>query len=166
MRLLIALLVCMALSGCADLFVNGMRAEEQHNFSLALSSFVKGAERGDPLCQYKAGEYFFAGKGVDRDPLKAVRYFRESAKQKFESAQLRLPMIMATYIKEAQIANQPIAPDVSLEEALAWAFVAEKSGMNMTNAKLLISRDLGPDRINDARPLIEEFSKKYVIRRP
>ena len=55
-----------------------------------LNELLEQAEQGNAEAQYKLGICYFLGRGVEKDPAKAVRWFKKAAEQGHANAQLLL----------------------------------------------------------------------------
>jgi len=76
------------------LFALGVKYErgvdEPVDIALAASCYRKAAERGHSEAQFKLGEMYFLGRGVENDNVQAFRWYREAAKQGSPHAQFNL----------------------------------------------------------------------------
>ncbi len=50
----------------------------------------QAAEQGDASAQYSVGDMYFEGRGVSRDNVQAVKWYRLAAKQGYTCAQCSL----------------------------------------------------------------------------
>lgn len=61
--------------------------------------FKKAADLGNPVGQSGLGMMYLYGKGVERDPAKALQYFSQAAEQGWVDGQLQLGnMYFSMYI--------------------------------------------------------------------
>jgi TPR repeat protein len=56
------------------------------DYAAAFACFSHAADLGDRIGQYNRGVSLYAGKGVDADPVEALRWFRAAAEQDFGAA--------------------------------------------------------------------------------
>lgn len=163
-RILLPVILISLLSACTaqlPYLVDGFYAAKTGDFKKALSLYEDGAKQGDSSCQLMAGTYYYNGIGTEANLLTSVRYYRQAARNKNVAAQQAIPMVMATYVMQSQMGGGSAADGMSLEEALAWAVVAEKNGGNTAKAQQNISNQLGPARAESAMPLVNEYIGKY-----
>ena len=69
------------------LFQNGMKAYEADNYTKALSCFKQAAEQGYAEAQFKYGQMYYNGEGVEKDDAEAMSWFQKAAQQECAWAQ-------------------------------------------------------------------------------
>ena len=69
------------------LFQNGMKAYEADNYTKALSCFKQAAEQGYAEAQFKYGQMYYNGEGVEKDDAEAMSWFQKAAQQECVWAQ-------------------------------------------------------------------------------
>ena len=57
---------------------------------IELDELIKNAQSGDSEAQYKLGECYFNGDGIEQDYKKAVEWYEKSANQGYAKAQNNL----------------------------------------------------------------------------
>lgn len=65
-------------------------AYNNHNYTEALSEFLKEADKGDYRAQFYAGKIYLEGLGVNQNTAKGLKYIEESARAGNDSAQALL----------------------------------------------------------------------------
>ena len=70
-----------------ELFQNGMKAYEADNYTKALSCFKQAAEQGYAEAQFKYGQMYYNGEGVEKDDAEAMSWFQKAAQQECAWAQ-------------------------------------------------------------------------------
>lgn len=70
-----------------ELFQNGMKAYEADNYTKALSRFKQAAEQGYAEAQFKYGQMYYNGEGVEKDDAEAMSWFQKAAEQGLARAQ-------------------------------------------------------------------------------
>ncbi len=70
-----------------ELFQNGMKAYEADNYTKALSRFKQAAEQGYAEAQFKYGQMYYNGEGVEKDDAEAMSWFQKAAQQECAWAQ-------------------------------------------------------------------------------
>ncbi len=70
-----------------ELFQNGMKAYEANNYTKAFSCFKQAAEQGYAEAQFKYGQMYYNGEGVEKDDAEAMNWFQKAAQQECAWAQ-------------------------------------------------------------------------------
>ncbi len=86
---IIALLFGMLAPAWAD-FEKGASAYERGDYETALHKFQRLAGKGDRKAQYKLGEMYLKGQGVQKDFREAAKWFQQAAGQGYAPAQSNL----------------------------------------------------------------------------
>jgi len=134
-------------------FNDGVAAMVAGDYAKALESFVPLAETADhAYAQYFLGRMYADGRGVERSPEEAVRWFREAAEKGVQEAQFRL----------AGLYERGEGVPRDLEYAYAWYSVAAQLG----SAKAGTARDgaagqLAPAALKEAQGLADDLTAKY-----
>jgi hypothetical protein len=88
----VALLVSVSTSALADRFNNenydeGFIAAEKGDFKSAVEQWRPLAEKGHAIAQFNMALMYHSGLGVDLDEARAVKWYKESAKNGYYKAQ-------------------------------------------------------------------------------
>ncbi len=70
--------------------VNSLRTYKNKGYKVELQTVEPAAEAGDPVAQNRLGEMYEFGYGVDRDPSKAIQWYKLAADQGLVLAQHNL----------------------------------------------------------------------------
>lgn len=174
-----AFIVCTATIARAD-FAAGLRSYETGDYFTAYKEWLPLAEAGDPAAQRNLGHLYRLGRGVTKDFVKALDWYRKSAEQGFSRAQANLgnmyllgqgvpkdPATAARWFGRAAKQNHPIAQynlglmyengiGMSRDDvaALGWYFRASKAGHRKAAQRLarLVARGAPPPADADERP--------------
>lgn len=102
---------------------------------------VQKAENGDPEAQYHLGACYDGGSGVERNPAKAVEWYKKAAGQNSLKAQFRLGHI---YECNAHACANPdcrkCPVKIDIQESLKWRRQAAEGGM--TEAQIILGKKL------------------------
>jgi len=134
-------------------FNDGVAAMVTGDYAKALESFVPLAETADhAYAQYFLGRLYADGRGVEKSPEEAAKWFRKAAEKGVQEAQFRLA--------GAYERGEGVPKD--LEYAYGWYSVAA----NLGSAKAGVSRpsaagQLSPDSLKEARALAADLTAKY-----
>ena len=79
--------------GC--MYTNGLGAPKSYVKTFQYCKIV--ADKGNEIAQFKVGNCYIQGKGVDEDISLAVKYFSLSADQNDKDAIIRLPLFQEVY---------------------------------------------------------------------
>ncbi|MEN9727784.1 MAG: hypothetical protein RL434_2150 [Pseudomonadota bacterium] len=136
-------------------FNDGVAAMVAGDYAKALESFVPLAETADhAYAQYFLGRMYADGRGVERSPEEAAKWFRKAAEKGVQEAQFRL----------AGLYERGEGVPRDLEYAYAWFSVAAHLG----SAKAGTARDsaagqLAPAALKEAQALAADLTAKYGI---
>ncbi len=83
--LLISFLILFSLKGKAD-FLAGEEAFKNRRYTEAFNKFLPEAQKGDYRSQYYVGYLYLYGLGVNQDEDLALKYIKQSADQKYDTA--------------------------------------------------------------------------------
>ena len=178
-----AFIVCTATIARAD-FAAGLRSYETGDYFTAYKEWLPLAEAGDPAAQRNLGHLYRLGRGVTKDFVKAVGWYRKPAEQGFSRAQANLgnmyllgqgvpkdPATAARWFGRAAKQNHPIAQynlglmyengiGMSRDDvaALGWYFRASKAGHRKAAQRLarLVARGAPPPARDTASVAPEE----------
>lgn len=134
-------------------FNDGVAAMVTGDYAKALESFVPLAETADhAYAQYFLGRMYADGRGVEKSPQEAARWFRKAAEKGVREAQIRL----AGFYQH----GEGVPKD--LEYAYGWYSVAAHLG----SAKAGAARDtaaglLPPASLKEAQALAADLIAKY-----
>lgn len=116
--------ICGGLAAGADL-KSAKRAYEQKNYGTALKELTPLAEQGNAEAQVLLGNMYLTGRGVLKDPERAVKLFRASAEQGNADAQFFLGSIY-------------LLPHTDIPEGLKWLRLSAEQGNQ--DAQLLLGK--------------------------
>lgn len=102
-------------------FEEGTAAYEEEDFDRAFEIMLPLAEAGDRDAQTVIGGMYYLGRGVERDPERAIEWYRLAAKQGQEIAQNNLANLLL---------------DEDPEEAIEWMHVAAEKGLPFAESSL------------------------------
>ena len=123
------------------LYYNGQGFPQ--DYAKALYWFEESAKRNDPYAEFQLGMMYGNGKGVDADPAAELRWYTKAAEQGLPAAQYNL----AVMYHNAEGVDQD---DV---KAYAWLLLAERSGVDVTEAKPVITDGMTPEQMHAAEAL-------------
>ena len=86
-------------------FASGLRSYEAGYYYAAYKEWLPLAESGDPAAQRNLGHLYRLGQGVTKDFIKAVEWYRKSAKQGFARSQANLGNM---YLRGQGVPKDPI----------------------------------------------------------
>ena len=123
-----ALVVMLALPVAAQDFDKGMEAYKRDDYATALKELRPLAEQGDPKAQRYLGWLYQYGKGVEKDPRKAVKWYRAAARQGDAQAQNEMG--------QAYIWGEERGVRWDPAQAEEWFLKAAKQGNQQAQASL------------------------------
>jgi TPR repeat protein len=123
------------------LYYNGQGFSQ--DYAMARHWFETAAKRNDPYAEFQLGMMYGNGKGVDTDPAAELRWYTKAAEQGLPAAQYNL----AVMYHNAEGVDQD---DV---KAYAWLLLAERSGVDVTEAKPVITDGMTPEQMHAAEAL-------------
>jgi TPR repeat protein len=123
------------------LYYNGQGFPQ--DYAKSLRWFEEAAKRNDPYAEFQLGMMYGSGKGVDTDPVAELRWYTKAAEQGLPAAQYNL----AVMYHNAEGVDQD---DV---KAYAWLLLAERSGVDVTEAKPVITDGMTPEQMHAAEAL-------------
>jgi len=128
-------------------------AERSGDYRTALSNLVPLAESGNSLGQLRLGYYYSMGKGVEKDPSKAVGWYRKAAEQGNATAMNNLG--------NAYLNGRGVEKDDA--QAVTWYRAAVDSGDARAIAQLGVMNETGrgfPKSEEEALKLYRQASEK------
>ena len=123
------------------LYFNGQGFPQ--DYGTARHWFELAATRNDPYAQFQLGTMAGDGKGMDADPKVEMRWYRKAADQGLAAAQYDL----AVMYHNAEGVDQD---DVT---AYAWLLLAERGGVDISDAKPVITDGMTPEQMQSAEKL-------------
>lgn len=134
-------------------FNDGVYALMQGDNDKALQTFMPLAESANhAYAQYFLGRMYAEGRGVEKNPETAAKWFRQAAEQGVQDAQYRLGGMYQR--------GEGVPQD--MEYAYAWYTVAKKLGSGKASAALENSTQLlSAEELVSAKKLAEDLSAKY-----
>ena len=134
-------------------FNDGVAAFVAGDLDKALSIFVPLAETSDHgYAQYFLGRMYADGRGVQKSPEDAAKWFRKAAEKGVKEAQFHLGGLYER--------GEGVPQDY--EYAFAWFTVAAKLGNSRAGAaKTACAAKLDPEGLKEAEALAADLSAKY-----
>ncbi len=134
-------------------FNDGVAAFVAGHYDKALQTFVPLAETSDDsLAQYFLARMYADGRGVDKNPAEAAKWFRKAAAKGVQEAQVRLGGLYER--------GDGVPQD--MEYAYGWYAVAAHLGNPKGTAALQSSlQKLKPAELRAARLLADDLIAKY-----
>ena len=155
------------------------------SFAANIDELKKAAEQGDAKAQCNLGICYDFGKGVEKNPTEAVKWYRKAAEQGFAQAQYNLGNCYANgdgveknrseavkwYRKAAEQGNATAQYNLGIcyykgtgmiqnnIKAYAWIAVASANGYDATKALQLLKEKMTPLQIERAISLAENYHK-------
>ena len=96
------------------------------DYSMALSWFSKAAEQGNWFAQYKLGEMYYYGVGVNQDYAEALKWYRKSAAQGILKAEFSV----------ANMYRKGEGGEPNYKLALKWYQVSAEKGFSSSQYRL------------------------------
>lgn len=134
-------------------FNDGVAALVSGDFDKALKTFVPLAETSDhAYAQYFLARMYADGRGVDKNPEEAAKWYRKAAEKGVQDAQFRLGGLYER--------GEGVPQD--LEYAYGWYSVAAHIGNPKAAAAIATAGSkLGPDELQEAQALAQDLITKY-----
>jgi TPR repeat protein len=123
------------------LYYNGQGFPQ--DYDKARHWFELGAARNDPYSQFQLGTMAGTGKGVPQDVNTEMRWYIKAAQQGLPAAQYNLAVMYHNGEGSAQ-------DDVS---AYAWLLLAQRGGVDISDAKPVITDGMTPEQMQSAEKL-------------
>ncbi len=151
-RTMLLLLCALATSVRAD-FNDGVAAMVAGDFDKALQTFVPLAETSDhAYAQYFLARMYADGRGIEKNPAEAAKWFRKAAEKGVQDAQFRLGGLYER--------GEGVPQD--LEYAYGWYGVSAHLGNTQAAAALSATKgNLGPTELQKAEALAQDLIAKY-----
>lgn len=144
---LIPALIWLCISPARADFTAGLEAYDGGDYALAAVEWRGLAQRGDIDAQIALAGLFMQGLGVDRDPGRAVHWYRQAARQGAAVAQLNLGDLYA----------RGLGVKRDLVRAYAWLELAARAGQIWARRRRdEIGRQLSAERMTAAMRLVEQ----------
>jgi|GEM_PF-3325944 len=124
------------------LYYNGQGFPQ--DYTTARHWFEIAATRNDPYAQFQLGTMSGDGKGMEQDAQAEMRWYRKAADQGLPAAQYDLAVM---YHNAEGVAAQD---DVT---AYAWLLLAERGGVDISDAKPIITDGMTPEQMQSAEKL-------------
>lgn len=150
--ILAAFALAVSLGAHAD-FNDGVAALVSGDFDKALKTFVPLAETSDhAYAQYFLARMYADGRGVDKNPEEAAKWYRKAAEKGIQDAQYRLGGLYER--------GEGVPQD--LEYAYGWYSVSAHIGNPKAAAAIeTAGSKLGPDELKEAQALAQDLITKY-----
>lgn len=152
-KLLLAAVLIMACTGCADHLKEGVNAYKEKNFAVALKELQPLADRGDAEAQLFVGFMYDNGEGVQLDYRQAVMWYQKSAEQGNAQAQYNLGMMYANGLGVQQ----------DMVQALKWFNLAALLGRDEKFVKTGKQAEtmMSPEQVKTAWAQAKEWQEKH-----
>lgn len=131
-------------------FDEGAAAYQRGDFKTAAREWAPLAEQGDGPAQAALGALYLAGKGVERDPGKAVELYRQAAEGGLAAAQA---MLGALYARGRGGIEQDYA------QAAQWYRKAADQGLSIAQVNLGYMYSIGQGVDEDHRQAVDWYRK-------
>ena len=116
-----------------------------------IEALVEKAEKGDVIAQHNLGLMYDNGRGVTKDEVEAVKWYRKAADQGFAKAQFNLGNM---YDNGLGVAKDEV-------EAYKWSLLSGAQGNELARKRIpLIEGNLTPSQRAEGQKLAREFKKK------
>ncbi|MGH8598718.1 MAG: tetratricopeptide repeat protein [Gammaproteobacteria bacterium] len=151
----VAFALCLAVVAAparAD-FNDGVAALVAGNYDQALNTFVPLAETSDhSYAQYFLARMYADGRGVDKNPVEAAKWFRKAAEKGIQDAQYRLGGMYER--------GEGVPQD--MEYAYGWYSVSAHTGNPKADASLeAAAARLDANELHEAQALARDLIAKY-----
>ena len=123
------------------LYYNGQGFTQ--DYTAARHWFEIAARRNDPYAQFQLGTMAGDGKGMDQDASTEMRWYVKAAQQGLPAAQYNLAVMYHNGEGTAQ-------DDVT---AYAWLLLAQRGGVDVSDAKSVITDGMTPEQYQAAEKL-------------
>lgn len=153
LRIFLALAALLATAGVRADFNDGVAALVSGDFDKALQTFVPLAETSDhAYAQYFLARMYAEGRGVEKNPQEAAKWFRKAAEKGVQDAQFRLGGLYER--------GEGVPQD--MEYAYGWYSVSAHIGNPKAAAAIeAAGSKLSADELSEARALAEDLVAKY-----
>ena len=109
------------------------------------------AEKGDAKAQFNLGNYYEYGKGVTKDAVEAVKWYRKAAEQGHAKAQCDLGIYYAK--------GDGVSKDVV--QAYKWFNLSAAAGTaDAAKCRELLAKKMSPEQIAEAERMAREWKPK------
>jgi hypothetical protein len=174
--------------GCTSspAYHEGLTAAENEDYSTAMALWTPLGEAGDARAQFRLGELYHEGLGVNSDITMAIRWYRRAAEQGYADAQNNLGIIyddgdeatanFRTAMKWYLLAAEQGDPgaqfnlgsiyreEVSVQDftrAYMWWGISAYLGNNLAGSLLeSVEQDMSPGQVDEARKLARRCVKQ------
>lgn len=111
-------------------------------------NLLEQAANGEPSAQYRLGELYWYGKGLEKDNEQAAAWYRRAAKQGDGQAQRML----------AHFYSRGYGVPKDLAEAYKWRFLCNRAaGFSEEESRKTIARGMTPEDIAEGERRVAEF---------
>ena len=181
----------MALTGSVNAgFKEGIAAYKKKDYRTAMAEWLPLAEGGHALAQYNLGIMYRKGLGVEKDQLKALKWYQSAADNGLAKAQYGLGLFyekgrgglpknvtaaVNLYMQSAEGGNAYAqlalakhlengkGAERDLVEAMTWYIIAAKSSKGKLRRKSAEARDKLKDSLSgDEVSMAEEFAREWL----
>lgn len=115
----------------------------EQDYGQAHKWFTMAAEQGSKDAQFILARMYLEGEGVSQDDERAIEWFTKAANQGHSSSQAILAGLCTDYV-----------------EAYKWLLLVEKDGVDVSELKPVLLKDLTPSQIAEAQKRAKEFVEK------
>lgn len=135
----------------------------QVDYEKALQIFSDLAEQGEPLAEFKLGQMYYYGQGVEKDLSVAKKWFLKSAKLGVKDAK----NWVAILFRESSNASENQADDIDRDELNQWinysADSGEPEGLYLKGMGCLYGRDNFQQSVEMGVEFITEAADKQFV---
>ena len=123
------------------LYYNGQGFPQ--DYAKALHWFQAAANRNDAYAEFQLGMMYDTGHGVEASPEQEMYWYTKAARQGLSAAQYNLAVI---YHNAEGVAQDDVT-------AYAWLLLAEHNGVDVSEAKPIVTDGLSPEDMHKAEAL-------------
>ena len=123
------------------LYYNGQGFTQ--DYTQARHWFEEAAKRNDPYAEFQLGLMYGNGKGLDVDTASELRWYTKAAGQGLPAAQYNLAVM---YHNAEGVPQDDV-------KAYAWLLLAQRGGVDVTEAKSVITDGMTPEQMRAAEAL-------------
>lgn len=115
----------------------------QQDYAQALHWFKEAANRNDAYAEFQLGMMYDLGRGVDANPEQEMYWYNKAAGQGLAAAQYNLAVI---YHNAEGVQQDDV-------KAYAWLLLAERGGVDVSEAKPIVTDGMTPEQMRSAEAL-------------
>lgn len=127
---------------------------QPENLPAALSACQQAAQAGDAQAQYELGEFYYQGKGGERDLPRALGYFEQASLQGHAQAQYQLGLMFSR--GEGVQAN-------NIQAYIVLKMAAVNGSEEALDAADEVSANMQRDELEVATQVLGQIFRKYLL---